>query len=88
MPQKQYVQKPYKVNAEPYDAYADPLQPGVCRCVPDLPPHVHVGGGELVILAVGDWIVQDAWSPHAWHVIPDEEFQDRFGGTGPPTLGA
>ena len=27
---------------------------------------------------IGDWIVQDVWTPHDWSVIPNAEFLDRF----------
>jgi hypothetical protein len=61
---------------------------GLCACtiVPGLTdgrPHVHTGTG-IVALQATDWIVQQQWSPHSWLVIPDAEFQDRFGGGGGP----
>ena len=82
--QKQYNEKPHKVLAEPYDAAA-PLQVGVCVCTlnpmqwTDGRPHVHTPTGMLA-LAPGDWIVEDLWTPGVYDVLPDEEFQARFGG--------
>ena len=81
---QQYVQKPYKVRAEQYYAATDPPPAGVCRCTvtpifPTGDPHVHTLQG-IYAPAEGDWIAEDLWQPHAFHVIPDAEFQDRFGG--------
>ena len=85
MARHQYVQTPYKVMAEQYSAAADPAPIGVCRCTvtplfPTGDPHVHTATG-LAAPVDGDWIVEDIWQPHAFHVIPDVEFQDRFGGS-------
>ena len=88
MPPQQHVQKPYKVLAEQYVAGMAPpdatVRQGLCVCSGVFPgltgqPHVH-GTGRYYLLKPGDWIIQDVWTPHAWSVIPDAEFQDRFGG--------
>jgi hypothetical protein len=76
---KQYVQQPYKVQAEQWDAAADPLQAGVCVCS-TLPPHVHlVADGSVWMLEAGDWIYQDLFHPE-YQVMPDAEFSAKFGG--------
>ena len=84
MAPKQYVQKPYKVRGEQYFAASNPPPAGVhfCTVTPQFPngePHVHTDRGVFAPVD-GDWIVEDLWQPYAWHVIPDAEFQDRFGG--------
>jgi len=84
MAQKQYTERPYKVNAEAYDAAAAPLQAGVCVCTTnamqwtDARPHVHTPTG-MRALAAGDWIVEDLWDA-TWDVMGAEEFSARFGG--------
>jgi len=84
MPQNQHVQKPYKVLAEQYFAATTPEPVGVCHCTvtmefPTGLAHVHAFDG-IFAPQDGDWIAEDVWQPHAFHVIPDAEFQDRFGG--------
>lgn len=87
MAQKQHVQKPYKVMAEQYFAANEPPPRGVCT-LPDTPlyqageAHVHTERG-IYAPVEGDWIVEDVWYPHAFYIISDAEFSDRFGGTGP-----
>ena len=77
--QKQYVEKPYKVLAEQWDATADPLQAGVCVCS-TLAPHVHdLAGGSVRLLEAGDWIYKDLFHPD-YQVMPDAEFAAKFGG--------
>jgi len=82
--QKQYNEKPHKVLAEQYDATA-PLQVGVCVCTQngmgwtDGRAHVHTADA-MIALGPTDWIVEDPWTPGAYDVLPDEEFQARFGG--------
>jgi hypothetical protein len=84
MPPTQFVQKPYKVLAEQYTGTppADTApRDGLCICAvhpfPDGRPHVHARDRCYEVHS-GDWIVQDVWTPHAWSVIPDAEFRDRF----------
>ena len=75
---KQYVEKPFKVQAEQFDPATmtppptDAMTPGLCSCtlVPgfaDGRPHVHTANG-IVALEATDWIVQQQWSPHTWSV--------------------
>lgn len=84
MAQKQYTERPYKVNAEAYDAAAAPLQAGVCVCTVEAmgwaagTPHVHAPHA-MIALAAGDWIVEDLWDS-TWDVMGAEEFSERFGG--------
>lgn len=81
----QFVQKPYKVRAEQFTGTLPPnadTREGLCICTTFPPfadgrPHVH-GRSNCYPVNVGDWIVQDVWTPHDWSVIPDAEFQDRF----------
>jgi hypothetical protein len=83
--QKQYNEKPHKVLAEQFDASALPLQVGVCVCTlnpmgwTDGRPHVHTPRA-LIALGPTDWIVEDLWTPGVYDVMPDAEFQARFGG--------
>jgi hypothetical protein len=92
------VQKPYKVLAEQYLPGTTPPPPdaatraGLCVCTvfdpfADGRPHVH-GRTQVYELHAGDWTVQELWAPYDWYVIPDAEFQDRFGGTGGAPLPA
>jgi hypothetical protein len=88
--QKQYVEKPRKVLAAPYDPTADPPQPGVCLCYADPdhkpPPHVHVYPAMLIqILAPNDMITFDAVFPDrliACMTIP--EFEAVYGNVANP----
>jgi len=85
MPPTQHVQKPYKVLAEQFTGTLPPdatPRDGLCICTAFPPfadgrPHVH-GQAQCFEVHVGDWIVQEQWSPHDWFVIPDAEFKDRF----------
>jgi hypothetical protein len=85
MPPSQFVQKPFKVNAEQFTGTLPPdsaTRAGLCICTTyptfaDGSPHVH-GATTCYAVAPTDWICQQQWSPHDWFVIPDAEFQDRF----------
>jgi hypothetical protein len=86
--QKQYVEKPRKVLAEPYDASVTPDQQGVCRCViPDLidgTPHVHTPQGVWYLTA-GDMITYDAVFPDRLEAVYAlKEFEAIYGNV--PTL--
>ena len=81
--QKQYVEKPRKVLAEPYDAAVTPDQKGVCRCVVpgliDGRPHAHPPTGPHY-LAAGEMIVFDAVFPDRFlAVLTQVEFEAIFG---------
>jgi hypothetical protein len=93
MPQQQYVQRPYKVLAEQYTAET-PLPPDtatrdlgqLCLCtvapITDGTLHIH-SRSRVWLVAVGDWIVVDLWTPHDSYVLSDAEFTDRFGPGAP-----
>jgi len=89
MAQKQYTERPYKVRAEHYTVGMSPDPIGLCRCTntpmyPTGDPHVHTARGVYAPIT-GDWIGEDVWSPHEFHIFPDAEFVDRF--AGPPAEG-
>jgi hypothetical protein len=88
--QKQYVEKPRKVLAEPFDAAASPDQQGVCRCVVpgviDGAAHAHPPTGPWVLHDT-DMIVYDAVFPaRLLAVMTLAEFEAIYGnvpGEGP-----
>jgi hypothetical protein len=86
--QKQYVEKPRKVLAEPYDPAATPDQRGVCRCVVpgllDGTPHAHPPTGPWILHA-DDMITYDAVFPdRLLAVYTLAEFEAMYGNV--PTL--
>jgi hypothetical protein len=87
--QTPHTERPLKVYAEQYTA-AGPLPVGASvEVVPpiytDGRPRVYANG-HVYDLAEGDWVISNRYTGQPAEVISDEEFKERFGGGGPPTI--
>ena len=85
--QQAVTERPLKVYAEQYTD-AGPLPTGVSVEVfpplyPNGEPRVYTATGTYAVVD-GDWVITNRYTGQPIEVISDEEFSERFGGTGPP----
>jgi hypothetical protein len=88
--QSPHTERPLKVYGEQYTA-GGPLPIGVV-VNPGQPPLFTDGLARValptgwVVVHVGDWVISNRYTGAAREVVSDEEFTERFGGGGPPTI--
>lgn len=82
--QKQYTERPLKVYGEQYlAAAAVPI--GVKTTGPNgepVPPYVITSAGLYQPVREGDWVISNRYSGALVEVLSNEEFSERFGGSG------
>jgi len=87
--QKSYTERPLKVYGEQYleggtlpvGATTDTHHPSYA----DGRPHV-ITATTVYELHSTDWVISNRYTGQPIEVISDEEFAERFGGGGPPTI--
>jgi hypothetical protein len=88
--QTQHTERPLKIYGEQYleggplpiGAVVDPGSPPIFM---DGQPRVLLPTGWVVIHST-EWVISNRYTGAAAEVISDEEFSERFGGGGPPTI--
>lgn len=86
--QSQHTERPLKIYAEQYQEGA-PLPVGVQATAPTgqpAPPFVITSSGLYLPVRLTDWVISNRYTGALVEVISDEEFTERFGGGGPPTV--
>ena len=85
--QKQYNERPLKVYGEQY-LEGRPIPIGVRTAGPAgelVPPYLIDGQGRYQPVRFSDWVVSNRYTGAAVEVLSNEEFTERFGGTGADT---
>jgi hypothetical protein len=89
--QKQYTERPLKVYAEQYQtghpipigAVVDPIVAGL-PLYSDGQPRVLLPAGYVVV-ALGAWVISNRYTGAPIEVLSNEEFTERYGGSGAET---